>query len=723
MSLRPLDRPRNDNTPLKATLVAASVITMMAPRTARPSSVFCSQRSVLPGLVVTCVVAMVLPSSYYVSGIVLRNSFAPTSSLARIGNGLTIQPLNNYRQQKRFAHSSGISISSSSAGSTTRLYHMGHSHSHDHYSPNNNHQHHNDDDEERSFLDVFTTGSTPGTILTTQRIVRRIALWLFCWVATCGPTVIGKRQFPTLAEWMAFAMTSAMLSSADRVRRAVRTSLHKLKGFRDGIVKHAGAPTVDSALVGPNGASVMTAVASVQDTSEADRVTWIGVIINIVLSVGKLAVGIVQHSSVLIADAGHSLSDLVSDFITLWSVQVARLPPDDDHPYGHSKFEAIGSLFLSLTLLATGVSVGIMANKQLVSILWPPNKGVVAAGAAAVSAIPVPGPVALFMAGLSIVSKEWLYRITKRVGEKLNSPVVLANAWHHRSDAYSSVLALLSIAWAMMGYPAADAAAGMLVAGMICMTGGDILVESVKQLSDSTDETLHVEISNILSDAVMVQDGDVIGTTSIRARQVGSSAVADVTVEIPPVLSTTATRAVEERVRRHLLTSLEKQYGRQMGSVTATVHAKPNLPTMSTQMVAENHQRSQQEQPPTIGEGHASHVHDHNDDGSSSANTHSSVTTLSASLIEQKVRQQALLMYPQIHSVEGVTVHYSSASSAVTVDVNIRIAASGTTTLEQLQRLGQELKIMLEESLPEIDSARLYLDLNAVKSDSNRLMP
>ena len=74
-------------------------------------------------------------------------------------------------------------------------------------------------------------------------------------------------------------------------------------------------------------------------------------------------IGITNHSSVLVADAGHSLSDLISDFITLWSVQIARLPPDDDHPFGHYKFEAIGSLFLSLTLLATGVSVGIMANR------------------------------------------------------------------------------------------------------------------------------------------------------------------------------------------------------------------------------------------------------------------------------------------------------------------------------------------------------------------------
>jgi cation diffusion facilitator family transporter len=153
---------------------------------------------------------------------------------------------------------------------------------------------------------------------------------------------------------------------------------------------------------------------------------------------------------------------LFSDFITLWSVNVARIPPDDDHPYGHYKFEAIGSLFLSLTLLATGASVGLMANKQLMEVLHATTTSTTTTAAAA-AAVQLPGPLALVMAGISIASKEWLFRITKQVGDRLRSPVVIANAWHHRSDAYSSILALLSIAWAMTGFAAADAAAGMYV--------------------------------------------------------------------------------------------------------------------------------------------------------------------------------------------------------------------------------------------------------------------
>jgi cation diffusion facilitator family transporter len=115
-----------------------------------------------------------------------------------------------------------------------------------------------------------------------------------------------------------------------------------------------------------------------------------------VLSIGKLVVvGVAQNSSILIADAGHSLSDLISVFITLWSVNVARLPPDDDHPYGHYKFEAIGSLFLSQMLIMTGVSVGLHSQKQLLSILKSGGGfGRVAAAASSSSTISaaVPGP-------------------------------------------------------------------------------------------------------------------------------------------------------------------------------------------------------------------------------------------------------------------------------------------------------------------------------------------
>ena len=247
------------------------------------------------------------------------------------------------------------------------------------------------------------------------------------------------------------------------------------------------------------------------------NVTYSGAM-NLLLSAGKFAVGVICHSSALIADAGHSLSDLFSDFVTLWAVYVC-LKYACDGPFGcflfdllsvvdyvgmksfldrsllltsshsiffsilagkldachlmriirvriilqwketavvsssflstslvfllapstcfinsdgHGKFEAVGSLFLSLTLLGTGLGVGAVSNRKLLEIISLQRQGLLQQ-----SSVVIPGFAAMFMAALSIVSKEWLYRITRTVGERLKSQVVIANAWHHRSDAYS----------------------------------------------------------------------------------------------------------------------------------------------------------------------------------------------------------------------------------------------------------------------------------------------
>jgi cation diffusion facilitator family transporter len=194
------------------------------------------------------------------------------------------------------------------------------------------------------------------------------------------------------------------------------------------------------------------------------------------------------------ADAGHSLSDLFSDVVTLVAVSIGRLPPDDDHPFGHGKFEAIGSLFLSLILLGTGLGIGLLSNQKLVEIIaLHRSSGANAAAllassgtAAAATVVVLPGFPALIMAAISVVSKEWLFRITKKVGERLQSTVVIANAWHHRSDAYTSVMAVMSIALAryIPGLVFCDAATGLLVGATIGMTGFEILGQSINELTD-----------------------------------------------------------------------------------------------------------------------------------------------------------------------------------------------------------------------------------------------
>jgi hypothetical protein len=307
---------------------------------------------------------------------------------------------------------SPIASTSTRTRTTTLSMHMGHSHSH--------HQH-----------EQASTSTPKDPALQARQRRRRAAMFVFCLLATLGPRVLRSKVLRP-KDWVAFWGTSLTLLSADKIRKEVELVIHKLKNLRDGVAKHST----------PLGGAMPMAQYLFNNPNAADRVTLIGVVINLVLSAGKFTVGVSCHSSALIADAGHSLSDLFSDFVTLYSVQIARLPPDDDHPYGHGKFEAIGSLFLALTLIGTGIGVGAMANKQLLHILATQRRAAAATVTAALS-IPVPRPPALIMAALSIISKEWLFRITKTVGESLNSQVVIANAWHHRSDAYSSVLSVL----------------------------------------------------------------------------------------------------------------------------------------------------------------------------------------------------------------------------------------------------------------------------------------
>jgi len=236
---------------------------------------------------------------------------------------------------------------------------------------------------------------------------------------------------------------------------------------------------------------------SFQMDDAADRVTIIGSAVNLALSAGKFGVGVTCHSTALVSDAMHSLSDLISDFVTLATVRIGRMPSDASHPNGYVKYEAIGSLILSLTLLGTGLSVGAGASKNIFQLLVPAGGSTAASVATAASTAKAPGVAALFVAFLSVASKEWLYRITKKVGDDLNSTVLVANAKHHRSDAFSSVLAMGSIGLAMSipGMLVADSVGGLFVACMIGKMGVEIMTDSIKLLKDERQRNSNNDIN------------------------------------------------------------------------------------------------------------------------------------------------------------------------------------------------------------------------------------
>lgn len=446
--------------------------------------------------------------------------------------------------------------------------HIGHDHSHSH-----------DHGPDPSV--IIANLKNPGKLLKG----RKGKIVLFASTLLLISTIV-KRRISSL-DMVAFAAVTLTLSVFDAGKSLVKNWISKVLRLKEGIVKHS-TPLKRNYFF--------------KNENLADRVTLLGVAINLVLSTVKFFGGIAFNSAVLVADAGHSLSDLLSDFITLWAVQIARLPADNDHPYGHGKFESVGSLFLSLTLIATSISVGSWSYDKMIKLLTAstpihvagastatvssvpflgssvkplvssmfsavgacgkqvgsvlPIHGVHASGgvAAAASTVAIPTWPALVLAGLSIGSKEWLFQITRRVGESLNSQILIANAWHHRSDSFSSVLSLFSIAAAMFlpGLRAADPAAGILIAGMIGLTGTEVLMESVKQLTDSSDESL---VQQIMESSKLLSVDGIKGIDNVRARRVGSGSLVDLTVLTDIKLSNSAAESIAERARWMILNS------------------------------------------------------------------------------------------------------------------------------------------------------------------------
>ncbi|GAB9466902.1 hypothetical protein Gpo141_00004266 [Globisporangium polare] len=290
----------------------------------------------------------------------------------------------------------------------------------------------------------------------------------------------------------------------------------------------------------------------VNQGAEAIKITRLGMYVNLSMALTKGTLGVATHSNALIADAMHSLSDLLSDFVTLWSVRVARLPPDPKHPYGYGKFEAVGSLSVGAILVCCGLGIGVDGLQSLQEV-WSGGAG------QALPAFNIPFfpdldrnaqlALAAGAAGVSILAKEALYHATVKVGEEARSKVLIANAWHHRTDAISSVVALGGIVGTMAGMPLLDPAAGIAVAAMIVKTGGEICLDSVREL---TDKSVEAEILELLNEVSRNVD-DVRHVSHIRARRMGPYTLVDLRVHLHARTSISMAQQIAARVRSHIL--------------------------------------------------------------------------------------------------------------------------------------------------------------------------
>lgn len=249
-----------------------------------------------------------------------------------------------------------------------------------------------------------------------------------------------------------------------------------------------------------------------QRSYETQKVTLIGALLDAVLGVAKVTVGLMANSHALVADGIHSFSDLITDAMVLVITRFSHHAPDESHPYGHGRFETFGTVVLGALLIAVA---GAMAYDSVYRLIY-------------LEVFSVPAWPALVVAVISIVSKEWIYRYTKAIGEKINSKLLIANAWHSRSDAFSSAVVLVGVAGAMLGVAWLDSLAALVVAIMIANIGWGLAWESIQELVDtalSADEVAEIR-------AVVMSVKGVVGVHDLRSRKMGADALLDIHIQV-----------------------------------------------------------------------------------------------------------------------------------------------------------------------------------------------
>ena len=251
---------------------------------------------------------------------------------------------------------------------------------------------------------------------------------------------------------------------------------------------------------------------------EIARVTLVGSVVNLLLVGLKAVAGVAGHSAAMVSDAVHSLSDFVTDIVVLIFVRVSARPQDDDHDYGHGKYETVATLFIGLALAAAAVGIVVSGARKLAA--WFQGEE-----------LPAPGALALWAALISIVVKEILYQYTRIKGRKLDSPALEANAWHHRSDALSSVGAAIGIGGAILlgqRWTVLDPLASIAVGAMLVKVAWDLLGPSVGELTDSSlPADTEEEMLRIIRSVEGVEDPH-----NLRTRRVGNRIAAEVHIRL-----------------------------------------------------------------------------------------------------------------------------------------------------------------------------------------------
>jgi len=264
-------------------------------------------------------------------------------------------------------------------------------------------------------------------------------------------------------------------------------------------------------------------------TGLAARATWRSVWVNLALALAQVAVGWVGHSQALLADGLHSLSDLISDFVVLVAARSARVEADDSHPYGHGRFENAASLLLGLIMIGVGVGMVVAAAERLQSP----------------ASIRTVLPMTLAVAVVTLLTKELLFRYMLAVGQRLRSSLLVANAWHARSDAAASLVAAVGILCNLLGIGLADALAAVVVGCMIARMGGQFALRAILDLTDHALAPEEVQaIRTTLAAVPGVED-----VHALRTRKMADDALVDAHVRVADHLTVSEGHRIAEAAR------------------------------------------------------------------------------------------------------------------------------------------------------------------------------
>jgi cation diffusion facilitator family transporter len=265
----------------------------------------------------------------------------------------------------------------------------------------------------------------------------------------------------------------------------------------------------------------------------ASRSTWVSVVVNLVLTITQIAIGVVAKSQGLIADGIHSLSDLVADFVVLFASHHSKKDADADHPYGHQRFETAASLVLGTLLLAVGLGMLWSAARKL----------------EAPETVQTVHIMALWVAAGALIAKELLFRYMLSVAKRVKSSMLVANAWHARSDAASSLVVGIGIIGNLAGYPILDPIAALIVGFMVTRMGWGFSWDALHDLMDRAVDEQEVQAIRL----TLIETPGVSGVHDVRTRKMGDMVVVDAHIEVDAAISVEAGHDIAVEARQRVL--------------------------------------------------------------------------------------------------------------------------------------------------------------------------